>query len=254
MRAIRWILAVLLAVTAVLYISNGILERISHREEGPVIHCQEELLEISVHDDVSALLTGITAEDPQDGEIEVIVGTVSQLIGGDRAKVTYLAFDRDDNMATYERQVRYTDYHRPVIRLTEPLEYASREEARLLSRVTVTDAVDGDLSDRARVSTLWATDDPRVYSATVMVANSMGDIASVDVPVIIRSDASGIRLREQIVYLEQGSGFDPMDYVASGGSGLEVSNEVDVQRPGCYWVWYRSGSGGDLAILTVVVE
>lgn len=255
MRAIKWILTALLAVTAVLYAANGVLERISDRDEGPVIRCPEEVLEISVHDGEGALLSGVTAEDPQDGDLtdQVIVGGVSQLVGSDTAKVTYLVFDGDDNMASYVRQVRYTDYHRPRIQLTQPLEFASADEAQLLARVTVTDAVDGDLSDRARVSTLWATEDETVYSAAVMVTNSMGDIASVEVPVIIRPEPSGIRLRQQIVYLEQGSGFDPMDYVASDRSGLQVRSEVDTAQPGSGWVWFTDGSG-DFAILTVVVE
>lgn len=259
MRAIKVILAALLAVTAALYAANGIFERISGRDEGPVIRCPEEILEVSVFDGEDALLAGVTAEDAQDGDLtgSVIVGGVSGLTGGDTAKVTCLVFDSDDNMAVLERQIRYRDYRRPVIRVTQPLVYADTDEAKLLERVSASDILDGDLTDRVRVSTLWTTEDERVYSATVMVTNSMGDTASVELPVIIRPQGEGgILLLEQVVYLEAGSGFDPMDYLASGRSGLEVRNEVDTETPGCYWVWYLDGgaAGGDLAILTVVVE
>lgn len=256
MRAIKWILSVLLAVTAVLYTANGILDRMSGRDEGPVIRCPEEPLEVSVYDGEEALLAGVSAEDPQDGDLteNVIVGGISKLVGGDTAKVTLLVFDGDDNMASCVRRIRYTDYHRPVIQLTKPLEYESRDDAELLSRVEVTDAVDGDISASARVSTLWATDDERVFSATVTVTNSLGDVASVEVPVIIRSESSDIRLRQQILYLEQGAEFDPMDYVSSGTRGLEVRSEVDTRQPGSGWVWYTDGRSGDFAILTVVVE
>lgn len=254
MRAIKWAVAVLLAVTAVLYAANGAWDRISGRKEGPQIQCPEEILEISVQDGEEALLTGVTASDAQDGDLTagVIVGGVSQLTGGDTAEVTYLVFDRDNNMASHVRRVRYTDYHRPVIQLTEPLEYASKAEARLLERVTVQDAADGDISHLARVSTLWATEDPDVYSATVTVTNSLGDIAAVEVPVLIRTEPSAIRLRQQILYLAQGAAFDPMSQVLVGGAGLTVDSQVDPQQPGCYWVRYTSGT--DLAILTVVVE
>ncbi len=255
MRAIKWILTAVLAVTAVLYVFTGILEHASSRDEGPVIHCPEGIHEVSVFADDAALLAGVTAEDAQDGDLtgEVIVGGISQLIGGNTAKVTLLVFDQDDNMASWIREICYTDYRRPAIGLTEPLEFESKNDARLLSRITVTDVVDGDISDQARVSSLWATERENVYSATVMVTNSLGDNASVEVPVIIRGGSSDIRLRRQLVYLKQGGEFDPMDYVASDKRGLTVRHEVDMLASGCYWVWYEDGSG-DFAILTVVVE
>lgn len=258
MRAIRMIVAALFVVTAALFAANGIYERASCRDQGPVLRCGEEILEISVRDDKAALLEGVTAEDGQDGDLtgEILVGGVSRLTGGDTAKVTYLVFDSDDNMASLVRQVRYTDYRRPVIRVTQPLVFADPDEAELLEYVTVTDVIDGDLSDHARVSTLWTTEHERVYSATVQVTNSMGDIASVELPVIIRSDdGAGIQLREQVAYMERDGEFDPMDYVDGPKSGLKVLNEVDASQPGCYWVWYFDGSDGEnFAILTVVVE
>lgn len=255
MRAIRWIVTVLLAVTAVLYFGTFLMQSGSDRKEGPEIICPEEPLEVSVRDADAALLADVTAADPQDGDLteQVIVGGVSQLVGTDTATVTYLVFDRDDNMASAQRQIRYTDYHRPVIQLTQPLQYASKSEAKLLNRVTVTDAVDGDLSHQARVSTLWATEDERVFSASVTVTNSRNDITSVEVPVIISREPSSILLREQVLYLKQGESFDPLSCVTSSRTGVKVRSEVDTGAAGCYWVWYTN-SGGDLSILTVVVE
>lgn len=254
MRAIRLILAALLAATAALYIGNGLFVRFSGREVGPTISCPEEVLEISVHDGKEVLLTGVTAQDAQDGDLtaQIIVGGVSKLIGGNTAKVTCMVFDSDDNMASLVRLVRYTDYRRPVISLAGPLVFGDTSEAELLERVTVTDLVDGDLSDKARVSTLWATEDERVYSATILVSNSMGDTAMVDVPVIIAQDAGSIRLRQQVLYLEQGAQFDPMAQVSSDRTGIKVQGDVDTQEPGCYWVWYTRDR--EIAILTVVVE
>ena len=253
MRAIRWILCTALAVTTVLFAATGVLEHFSGRKEGPVLECSDEVLAVSVRASEAELLAGVTASDAQDGDLteEIIVGGVSKLIGGDLAQVTCLVFDSDDNMASLTRQIRYTDYHRPLIQLTEPLEYADPGEAKLLSRISVTDAVDGDISARARVSTLWATENKSVYSATISVTNSMGDIADVEVPVIIRPTPSSIRLRQQIVYLDRGAAFEPMDYIASNKAGLSVRCDGSTDEPGCWWVWYSAGS--DFAILTVVV-
>ena len=254
MRAIRWILCALLAVTAVLYTATGVMEHISRTDEGPVIECGEEIIQVSVHASEAELLAGMTASDAQDGDLtdRIIVGDVSKLVGTDLAKVTCLVFDSDDNMASLTRQVRYTDYRRPVFQLTQPLEFASTREAKLLDRVRVTDSVDGDISGKARVSTLWSTDNDRVYSATVTVTNSMGDIADVEVPVIIRSAPSAIRLSRQIIYVSVGESFDPMDYVSSGRTGLTARCEGTTEEPGCWWVWYENSN--DFAIATVVVE
>ncbi|MBQ2383351.1 MAG: hypothetical protein II290_04860 [Oscillospiraceae bacterium] len=254
MRAIRWILCALLAVTAVLYTVTGVMEHISRTDEGPVIECGEEIIQVSIHASEAELLASMTASDAQDGDLtdRIIVGDVSKLVGTDLAKVTCLVFDSDDNMASLTRQVRYTDYRRPVFQLTQPLEFASTREAKLLDRVRVTDSVDGDISAKARVSTLWPTDNDQVYSATVTVTNSMGDIADVEVPVIIRSAPSPIRLSRQIIYVSVGESFDPMDYVISGRSGLTARCEGTTEEPGCWWVWYENSN--DFAIATVVVE
>ena len=253
MRILRMLTAALLAVTAVLYIGNGLYTRLSGREVGPVIECPEEVLEISIYDGTQALLTGVTARDDQDGDLtdRVMVGGVSKLIGGNRAKVTCMVFDSDDNMASLVRQVRYTDYRRPRISLRAPLVFASEKEAKLLEQVMVSDVLDGDLSEKARVSTLWATEDEGVYSATVLVTNSMGDTAMVEVPVLI-GRSGGILLRRQVIYLQQGEAFDPKAALASDATGVQIQSEVDTAKAGCYWVRYSRGDA--LAILTVVVE
>ena len=253
MRILRMLTAALLAVTAVLYIGTGLFTRLSGREVGPVIECPEEVLEVSIHDGEQALLTGVTARDKQDGDLtdRVMVGGVSKLIGGDRAKVTCMVFDSDDNMASLVRQVRYTDYRRPRISLRAPLVFASEKEAKLLEQVMVSDVLDGDLSEKARVSTLWATEDEGVYSATVLVTNSMGDTAMVEVPVLI-GRSGGILLRRQVIYLQQGEAFDPKAALASDATGVQIQSEVDTAKAGCYWVRYSRGDA--LAILTVVVE
>lgn len=260
MKAIRWIVAALTVLTAALYCVNGFMDQLSGRDQGPVIECSGELLEVSVHAGDRELLQGLTAEDRQDGDLtgEIIVGGVSGLIGGDRAKVTYLVFDTDDNMAVYERQIRYIDYRRPRIRASEPLVFQDPENAQLLEYVTVTDLLDGDLTTEARVATLWKTDREDVYAATVVATNSRGDTVSVKLPVLIReveAAAGSVRLRSQVVYLTEGGSFDPMNYLLGDSSTVTVESEVDPDSSGCYWVWYtNSADQEDFAILTVVVE
>ena len=63
-----------------------------------------------------------------------------------------------------------------------------------------------------------------------------------------------IQLRQQIVYLDRGAEFDPMEYVASAKTGVTARCDGTTEEAGCWWVWYSKGSDGDFAILTVVVE
>ena len=171
MKALRIITIFLFILSLALYLGvsyryNNQLDRVS-----PVIRCETEVLEVSVNAEDSELLAGVTATDNRDGDLtdRIIVGDVSKLVGTDLAKVTCLVFDSDDNMASLTRQVRYTDYRRPMFQLTEPLVYASTDEARLLSRVRVTDSVDGDISHKARVSTLWPTEKDNVPCPLVAI-------------------------------------------------------------------------------------
>lgn len=258
MKAIKWIVTVLLVLTSGLYWGNEVLDRFSGRDQGPELTCTEELLEVPVRAGDSVLLQGMTAMDEQDGDLtdRIIVGGVSGLIGKDRAKVTYLVFDSDDNMATYVRQIRYTDYTRPRIRVSQPLVFEDPESGGLLEHVMVTDRLDGDLTEKAQVVTLWKTEREDLYAATVVATNSRGDSVSVKLPVYIRSSADSlVSLRSQVVYLEQGMQLEPMDYLDGDSGGVTVQSELDSQRSGCYWIWYISEADPQrYAILTVVVE
>lgn len=268
MRLLKIALVVLLAVTAALYGATAAWGRSAGRENPPRITCGEQVLEVSMTDGNAVLLQGVSAWDEEDGDLtgSVIVGGVSKLVGGDTARVTYLVFDSHDNMGSAVGLIRYRDYHRPTFALEQQLEYTSTSNARLLNRVKASDVVDGDLTERVRVSNLLATDDEEVYAVTVQVTNSMGDTASVELPVIVRPSDAGrtdIMLSQYLVYVEQGGTFDPMDYVQRvsrqgrdlGTDALVCESQVDMDTPGTYWVWYYHDSEyGGSAILAVVVE
>ncbi len=257
MRAIKIITAVLLVLTAALFVGSGVYVRMSGLREGPVLQGCAEPLEISIHAGEEVLLAGVTASDAQDGDLteNIIVGGVSALTGENGAKVRYMVFDSHGNMDSVTRELHYTDYRRPAIQVRAPLRYASVEDVKLLERVTAVDLVDGDLTDQVRVSTLWKTDREDVYSVTVMVTNSLGDTATVELPVIICPEGvAGVELRRQVLYLDVGAEFDPMAQIMSADSLIEARSEVDTSTPGCYWVWYFKGDGTVFSILTVIVE
>lgn len=269
MRLIKMALLAALIVVSALFGYIKIQNRIAGVEEGPVLSCNsEETLEISVKDGEEALLAGMTAYDAQDGDLtgQILVAGVSQLITADTAKVTYLVFDSHDNMAEYQRYVRYTDYRRPRIHIESPLIFASEETVGLLGCLSAQDVVDGDITQRIRLSNLWVTEYANVFSIAALVTNSMGDTMRLELPVLVQEELPGrpeIRLKQQILYLQRGEPFDAAAQVASVVVGrsiypkedLVIEHQVDTTQAGTYWVhyWYTTNDIQGTAILTVVV-
>ena len=269
MRILKKILIIALAVLTVCYVATRIYQGSSERNEPPVISCPAGVLEVSAADDESVLLSGVTASDPQDGDLtdQIIIGGVSKLISNDTAKVTFLVFDSDDNMGSYVRYIRYTDYQRPQFAITKPLAYSSMDEVTLTDRLTATDVVDGDISHKIRVSSLASTDNSEVYDITVQVTNSMADTAWLRLPVLIQPTnplRPVIELSDYLIYLEPGSDFDAAAYITSvtvsqtsvDASEVSISSNVNTAEEGTYRVMYTYSANGSTgtAIATVVVQ
>lgn len=269
MRALKHFILVMLAVVSVTYISTSIYQRSSTRHTPPVISCPSGVLEVSAKDDESVLLTGVTASDPQDGDLtdQVIVGGISKLISNDTAKVTLMVFDSDHNLGKVTRYIRYTDYHRPQFEIVKPLTFASAKDVSLLDKLIATDVVDGNISNNIRVSTLATTDNSEVYDITIQVTNSMGDTAWLQLPVLVQETnplRPVVSLSSYLIYLEQGSSFDAAEYLESvtvsgvqaDVSAVGISSNVNMDDTGTYRVMYTYSANGSTgtAILTVVVQ
>lgn len=269
MRAFKILLIALLAVVSGLYGYTSLYAAGNGSKVPPVLSSDRDVLEITVDADPSDLLAGLTASDPQDGDLtdRIQVAGVSKLINDNTAKVTYIVFDSDQNMATLVRQVRYTDYTKPRFYLSQPLIYYRNEHIGIVDRLGARDVLDGDISHSVRASLLEPTSDPELFLVSCQVTNSMGDTVYLDLPVIqfegvaIRPE---VNLREYLVYLEAGTPFSARSYVAGvnipEGSGsvsdVIITGRVDTNTPGVYTVRYDypySGVTGT-AILTVVVE
>lgn len=269
MRTIKQVLVVVFALLLTATVFTYFYKGSSERKMAPKIHCPEGVLEVSSSDTGEALLAGITASDEQDGDLtaRVVIAGISKLISNDTAKVSYLVFDSDDNMATCTRYIRYTDYHRPIFEIVQPLVYSSTEDVSLLDRLIATDVVDGDISNKIRVSTLEATSNSEVYNISIQVTNSIGDTVWQQLPVLMQESdpmRPEIKLSKYLVYQKVGEKFDPMDYVEgvelpAGDADMEnlrINNEVDIRNDGTYYVTYTYSANGShgIAILTVVVQ
>lgn len=269
MRTIKQILVILLVLLGAAQIATSIYQGSSVANEPPVIACPEGTLDISASDDESVLLADVTASDPQDGDLtgQVIIGSISKLISNDTAKVTYLVFDSDDNMASHTRYIRYTDYKRPRFFVKEPLVFPTTESVYLLERMGATDVLDGNISDQIRVSTMAPTDNSEIFLVTVQVSNSVGDTAWQELPVLVQATdplRPVINLTSYLTYLKKDAKLYPEDYLSSvtvaeqliAAKDVRIDNQVDTSVPGTYHVYYTYDNNGHVgtSIMTVVVQ
>lgn len=269
MKTIRILLAALLAIVSVLYGITFFSNRLGEKNTPPSLSCSSTTLEVSVNDGEEVLLSGLSASDDQDGDLtsSIRIAGVSKFIREDTAKITYVVFDQGGNVATLSRYLHYTDYESPRFSITAPLNYKRNSSINLLERLKANDAIDGDITDAIRVSSMTATSDPETYTVEVQVTNSMGDTSRLTIPVI-QTDGFGERpeivLRNYLIYMDKGSYFDARSYLLQvslpKGTGdlqdVTVSGAVDTSTPGTYMVRYsysHEGTSG-YSILTVVVE
>ena len=244
----------------------------------PEISFLSDVLEVSVEALEDDLLVGVTAQDSKDGNVtnSVLVEGISGLSSDQLATITYAAFDQAGNVAKAQRTVQYTDYQSPRFSLSAPLVFRSGSAFNLLHYIGAEDVIDGILNDRIKatlVSTESALSEEGTHEVEFRVTNSMKDTAYLTVPVDIYPAGmynATVTLSDYLVYVEQGSRFDDLDYLESFQKGSETvflkgnssdvsvscDSDVNTNFPGTYSVTYtvKSGSYTGYTRLIVVVE
>ncbi len=271
MNKLRILILVLFITVSVIYAVSTLIKALED-DTPPVITADSPTIEISVKDGEEVLLSGIHAADRQDGDLtsSVMISGISKLITNNTAKISYIVFDSDQNIGTFTRNIRYTDYRRPRFSLSGALVYEKGEDITLNGKLFAEDVIDGDISSSVKVAARDLTSSEEgLYNITVQVTNSLGDTALLKLPVTIVSSLASVpsvRLEQYLVYVNVGSDFNPSDYLKavydiSGDPGdisaVVVDNKVDILSEGTYTVTYSytdvSGRTGS-AILTVVTE
>lgn len=250
MRLIKSALIVIFAALLSLFAFSEYRTRSMGISDGPVIIVDDTIPEISVNDPKSLLLDGVTARDVQDGDLtaEIEISGISRLLSDNSAEVSYIVFDSNDNMATATRRFKYTDYSRPKISLDSPLIFKSENTSGLISHFSATDVIDGNISDRVRISSLVPTSDSDIYYVSVLVSNSMGDSSKLKLPVIIADSAApSVTLSSYLEYVNVGDSVDASSFISSvtyGGEALpkdsvKITGELDTSTPGTYYIFYE---------------
>lgn len=243
----------------------------------PEISFTSEILDVSVNDSEEYLLTGVSANDEQDGDVtsSVLVEGISALSANQTATVTYAAFDEAGNVAKATRTLRYTDYHSPRFSLSTALVFRNGTSVNLLNYISAEDMIDGVLDDRIKatpVSKEYSINEVGTYDVEFRVTNSMRDTAYLTVPVEIVPTGlynATVVLTDYLIYIKEGSAFLCEEYlkelqigaekISLQGNPSDVSisydSDVNTNVPGTYSVAYtvKTGSHSGYTRLIVIV-
>jgi hypothetical protein len=286
MRKIRLAVMGLFALSLTAFIVFNIVDRVTTDNTPPVITSESDTVAVSVAAEESELFAGLTAEDDEDGDLtdKIMISSMSNFTEPGKRTVSYVVFDDSNNAATLTRNLEYTDYTSPQIKLTQPLRFSLNEmdDVSLTENMSVEDCLDGDITQRIRAafndsSYIAMAGD---YSITVQVSNSAGDTCSVPLTVTVTDPAEesgkyypmlsdyivyapvggAVDLASLLIGLESGTAqylFADADPAAPGGiESVAIGGSVDYNTPGTYTVDYQftsaSGVTGTTKLAVVV--
>ncbi len=192
----------------------------------PTIQGSQDILWLSVQDDASRLLEGLSAQDNADGDLtaNIRVSSISRFSAQGSRTVEYIVFDSANNFATFSRPLQYTDYQPPRIWLDTPLFVNVNQLERFspVSLLRAEDVLDGNISNRVRVSISNNTyiTDTGSYPITAQASNSAGDTVTVPLEMTVIDPADPNEsgryyplLSQYIAYTRVGQGIDPMQFL-----------------------------------------
>lgn len=286
MRRIRLAVVGIFVLSLIAFIVFNIVNRVTTDSTPPVITSESDTVTVSVAAEESELFAGLTATDDEDGDLtgEIMISSMSNFTEPGKRTVSYVVFDASNNASTLTRNLEYTDYTAPQIKLTQPLRYSlnEMEDASLTENMSVQDCLDGDITQQIRAT---FNDGSYIamageYGITVQVSNSAGDTCSVPLTVTVTDPAeeSGKyypMLSDYIVYAPVGGYVDLTslliglensstqylfaDANPSAPGGIEsvaIGGAIDYNTPGTYTVDYQftsaSGVTGTTKLAVVV--
>ena len=292
MKKIRILIIIVFAIVTAVFIGYRWWEKKTSDFKGPVISAESDKLEASVNITDEELLQGMTAVDNLDGDVTstLVVASRTKFIRKNTVKVNYAAFDKNNNVGTFVRELTYTDYVPPRFSVNAPLCYVesdTRNTAQILRNITAYDCIDGDITSQITFNTgdLRTIDEGvKAQTISLMVSNRSGDTGVVDLE--IRFEDYNIfnqqkpHLSAYLVYVKAGEARPNFIEYADGiGFGNNVTSfadagfersadlrvntsRIDFETPGTYQAVYtlsqrtEDGRRAELGSthMTVVVE
>lgn len=271
MRFVRGGVAVITAVTVVLFGVVYFQEKITTDNTRPVIYLEDGVLEVSASATEKDLLQGVTAKDGKDGDItnRVLVASIGKFTEIGFCKITYAVSDSDNHVATAQRQVHYIDYIAPRFTMNDDLVFSVYEDVNVVGIVGATDCLDGNISNSVIIySPDYESGMEGEYTIQATVMNSKGDTSQIALPLVVErlSNAPAeIELTTYLIYAEKGKKPDFKSYIKGTYDSFGVQEAFDVsiktafnaKKAGVYSVdYYGTDAAGRTAHtrMMVVVE
>lgn len=287
MKQVRIIVCLFFVVACACYGAYTAKSILMDDKNAPVISFEEEEVVVGKEATSEELLQGVTAVDKEDGDLtdRIQIASMSRIDNQGCRTIQYIVFDDANLLGTAGRTVRYEGYISPRIYLKSPLRLSVRDfnTGNYDWNITVSDFIDGDLSDKVRVTygTLMEKVQAGTYSITFQVNNSAGDSCVVPMELVLYDDTTETGkfyplLREYIVYTTLDKKIDPSSYLQGiesssesyifgnsetpaniSASGVAIQSNVDYSKAGVYTVVYSYTSSDNITASTtlyVVVE
>ncbi len=268
MRRLKITMTLLFLLSAVLLAVSTIWTVMSEDRTLIEIDCPSIPLTVSVYEDESQLLAGVTAKDEKDGDLtdQVFVKEIGKSGLDGRTTVTYAVVDSDNHVATATRELRYTDYQAPRFSLSQALRYTVGAPIVIRDRIHAWDSVDGDISSQIRIFSEGLTSNTAgIYPVTFEVTNSLGNTAQVTLDVVVEDKSAAnkprVYLNNYLIYLSAEDEFSASKYLDSVGGGSTTNVGVAMPEnglvPGMNVVTYTcQGTNGEVGstLLYVIME
>ena len=224
----------------------------------PIISSNVDEIKIPCQYKKEDLLQDLTAYDEEDGYLtdQILIGGFSDFTERGVSSLEYAVYDKDGNIAYFNRDVVFSDYIPPRIKLSEPLVYKTNGTAYETPSFDMkgVDKLDGDISKHILITgndiNLTV---PGKYTASVNLKNSFGDEVNLDLPIHILDSSKysyNIELNEPLIYVEKGAALNPATYIAAVRNEytneivpvdeykLTIDSDVDTSKEGIYEIQF----------------
>lgn len=269
MKKIRKIIGLLFAVSCVVSALYYVKVKMVEDTIPPEITCDKDTIEISVKDDSSVLMEGLSASDNRDGDItdSIRVDSMSHFVNGHKRFVNYVVFDKANLAGSVTRTVVYKDYTPTKIKVKEPLMYLLRDfpNVNLGENITARDCLDGNISNQVRtIIGSGFIGDAGIFDLTLQVSNSAGDVRTIPVELTLIDSDDEVSLQKEfpllkdyILYTKVGKSVNAKDnirglwkagaeYIFTNSEEESVSaddisystSKVNYNKPGIYTITY----------------
>ena len=289
MKLLRLLIFLFSLAVFVVFGINRYREYITSDYVAPVITADTDKISVSVNATDADLLVGMSAKDNLDGDVSnsLFVVSKSKFLRDTTRRVDYAAFDNNNNVGTYSRELTYTDYVSPHFSLVQPLRFlSSYSNHDYLKNFRAYDCLDGNLTQQLRITLGETTVIDELTSSraiNLQVTNSAGDTATLELNALLQDYDTYYTqtpaLNEYLIYTSIGEkpNYSAMLTGVFSGDRVKEFDEtnfnpnvdisindaaVDYYTPGVYTVSFqlsrvlKDGSRGMLGttVLFVIVE